>query len=58
MNQAEAIVEGMSAQSVKVRTLYDDNVFEKLATVSASTLMLEYYERNETTKYRHGHPMI
>lgn len=54
--QTSALAEGMSSQSV--RTVYDDNFFNKLATLSGSQLMEEYYRRNETTKYSYGTPMV
>lgn len=54
--QTSALAEGMSSQSV--RSVYDDNFFNKLATLSGSQLMAEYFRRNETTKYNYGEPIV
>lgn len=55
--QKEPIIE-VTTNNKLVKTLYETSVFDKLETVTASALLQEYYQRNETTKYSYQAPVL
>lgn len=54
LNQADALFPA----GTDIFTLYNDNFFNRLESISSRTLMLEYAQRNVSTKYNLNGPPI